>query len=85
MKAVGRFLVIDKVKEEETTRSKLMGGLDKDKEIRYIRGVVLSKGMEAQGVSEGDEIYYDKHAGHGVRVNDDVKQVIRIEDVAMVL
>jgi len=37
------------------------------------------------GVKDNDNIYYDKHAGHGVEINKEVLQVIKLQDVVIVL
>ena len=86
MKAVGGYLVVQEVKEKPT---KTKGGLlltDKIKEdIRYKQGVVKSAGSLVQGVKAGDNIYYDKHAGFNVEINEEILLVIKQQDVVIVL
>jgi len=86
MKAVGIYLVVLELKEKAT---KTKGGLlltDKIKEdIRYKKGIVKSVGEMVQGVKTGDEIYYDKHAGFNVEVDEDIFLVIKQQDVVIVL
>ena len=86
MKAVGNYLVIQEIKEKPT---KTKGGLlltDKIKEdIRYKQGVVKSAGSLVQGVKAGDNIYYDKHAGFNVEINEEILLVIKQQDVVIVL
>ncbi len=86
MKAVGIYLVVLELKEKPT---KTKGGLlltDKIKEdIRYRKGIVKSVGEMVQGVKTGDEIYYDKHAGFNVEVDEDMFLVIKQQDVVIVL
>ena len=86
MKAVGNFLVIQE-KKEKTTKTK--GGLlltDKIKEdIRYRQGFVKSVGELVQGVKDNDKIYYDKHAGFNVEIDEEVFLVIKQQDVVIVL
>tara|TARA_R110002020_G_scaffold397082_1_gene607220 strand:+ start:1459 stop:1719 length:261 start_codon:yes stop_codon:yes gene_type:complete len=86
MKAVGIYLVVLELKEKPT---KTKGGLlltDKIKEdIRYRKGIVKSVGEMVQGVKTGDEIYYDKHAGFNVEVDEDIFLVIKQQDVVIVL
>jgi co-chaperonin GroES (HSP10) len=37
-----------------------------------------------QGLKDGDVVYYDKHAGHGITWKDTMYQVIRGRDVVLV-
>ena len=86
MLAVGTYLVIEEVKEKPT---KTKGGLlltDKIKEdIRYKQGVVESVGSLVQGVKADDNIYYDKHAGFNVEIDENIFLVIKQQDVVIVL
>ena len=86
MKAVGGYLVVQEIKEKPT---KTKGGLlltDKIKEdIRYKQGVVKSVGSLVQGVKTDDNIYYDKHAGFNVEINEEILLVIKQQDVVIVL
>jgi len=86
MKAVGNYLVIQEIKEKPT---KTKGGLlltDKIKEdIRYRQGVVKSVGSLVQGVKANDNIYYDKHAGFNVEINEEIFLVIKQQDVVIIL
>ena len=86
MKAVGNYLVIEEVKQKPT---KTKGGLlltDKIKEdIRYRQGVVKSVGSLVQGVEANDNIYYDKHAGFNVEIDENIFLVIKQQDVVIVL
>ena len=86
MKAVGKNLIIQKV-EENITKSE--GGLLLSKndrnDIRYVEAKVISIGDEVVGVKENDTIFYDRHAGHMIEINKDTYQVIRVQDVVVVL
>jgi len=86
MKAVGGYLVVQEIKEKPT---KTKGGLlltDKIKEdIRYRQGVVKSVGDLIQGVKTDDKIYYDKHAGFNIEIDEDIFLVIKQQDVVIVL
>jgi co-chaperonin GroES (HSP10) len=42
-------------------------------------------GSEVVGVKKNDDIYYDKHAGHGVEIDKEVLQIIKLQDVVIVL
>tara|TARA_R100001510_G_scaffold39941_1_gene36345 strand:+ start:872 stop:1132 length:261 start_codon:yes stop_codon:yes gene_type:complete len=86
MKAIGRNLII---KKEKQGTSETKGGLllteNQREDLRYNKAKVISVGSEVIGVKENDNIYYDKHAGHGVEINKEVFQVIKLQDVVIVL
>ena len=86
MRAIGNYLVIQEIKEKPT---KTKGGLiltDKIKEdIRYRQGIVKSVGSLVQGVKVDDNIYYDKHAGFNVEIDENIFLVIKQQDVVIVL
>nr|ASN63276.1 co-chaperonin GroES [uncultured virus] len=86
MKAIGKNLIIQKV-EENITKSE--GGLLLTKndrnDIRYIEAKVISIGDEVVGIKENDTIFYDRHAGHMIELNKDTYQVIKVQDVVVVL
>lgn len=54
-------------------------------DIRYAKGNVVSVGNDIVGVTEGDHIYYDKHAGHSIEIDNKVLQVIKVQDVVVIL
>jgi co-chaperonin GroES (HSP10) len=86
MKAIGRYLIIDKFKEKTT---KTEGGLllsVKDKEdIRYTGAHIISVGDQVQGLKKDDQIYFDRHAGHKVEFKEKIFHVIKDQDVVVVL
>jgi len=86
MKAIGRNLIIEKAKQG-TTKTK--GGLllaEKHKEdIRYTKAKVLSVGDEINGLNKDDVIYFDRHAGHKIEVENNTYHVIKSQDVVVVL
>tara|TARA_B100001057_G_scaffold305784_2_gene305949 strand:+ start:524 stop:784 length:261 start_codon:yes stop_codon:yes gene_type:complete len=86
MKAIGRNLII---KKEKQGTSETKGGLllteSQREDLRYNEAKVISVGSEVVGVEKNDNIYYDKHAGHGVEINKEVFQVIKLQDVVIVL
>jgi co-chaperonin GroES (HSP10) len=70
MKAINYYLVVDKIKEAP----KKVGGLEltetQNKDIRYLKAKVISVGDQVPLIKEGDIVWYDKHAGHGIEWND---------------
>ena len=66
MKAINHYVVIEKIKEAP----KKVGGLelteDQNKDIRYLKGKIISAGPMADMLKKDDIVRYDKHAGHGL-------------------
>jgi len=67
---------------------KKVGGLVLTDEInednRYLKAKVVSIGNLVDGIEEGDTIYYDKHAGHGIQHKDKFYGVIKQQDVVLI-
>ena len=86
MKAVGSNLIIQKI-EQNITKSE--GGLLLNKndraDIRYIEAKIISVGDGIKGLEENNTIFYDRHAGHSIEINDKKYQVIKAQDVVVVL
>jgi len=83
MRAVNFYVIIEKLKQENVN----VGGLeltDKLSEKRYLRGKVQSAGDQANFISEGDIVYYDRHAGHEITFDGNVYQVIKTSDIVIV-
>ena len=87
MKAIGSNIIIEKIKEAPV--SKTDGGLllteSQRQDVRYKKGLVVNCGDLVKGVTEGDSIFYDKHAGHRVEIGNDIYYVIKFQDVVIVL
>ena len=83
MKAVNHYLIIDIIKEESK-----VGGLiltdQTNEDNRYLKAKVVSIGNNVEGIKEGDIIYYDKHAGHGIQHKDKFYGVIKQMDVVLI-
>jgi co-chaperonin GroES (HSP10) len=86
MKAIGRNLVIKKVKEGTTkTKGGLLLAENQKEDIRYIEANVVSVGTEVNGIKKNDTIFFDRHAGHKIEVNKNTYHVIKAQDVVIVL
>ena len=86
MKAIGRNLVIKKVKEGTTkTKGGLLLAENQKEDIRYIEASVVSVGTEVNGIKKDDTIFFDRHAGHKIEVNKNTYHVIKAQDVVIVL
>ena len=53
-------------------------------DIRYLKGNVISVGNLVEVIQEGDVVYYDKHAGHGIEYNNKFYFVIKASDIVLV-
>jgi co-chaperonin GroES (HSP10) len=86
MKALGRNLIIQKI-EEGTTETK--GGLllaeTHKEDIRYIKAKIVDVGDELNILKKEDIIFYDRHAGHKIEIENKSYHVIKSHDVVVVL
>jgi len=83
MKAVSYYLVVDKIKEKPKSTSGFIMTESQSEDIRYLKGEVISVGENINTVKEGDIVWYDKHAGHGIEFNDKYYYVIKYSDVVI--
>ena len=84
MKAVNHYLVIERIKDEPTVVGGLILTEEIDDDNRYLKAKVISIGNNVEGINEGDVIYYDKHAGHGIQHKDKFYHVIKQMDVVLI-
>ena len=84
MKAVNHYLVIERIKDEPTKVGGLILTEETDEDNRYLKAKVISIGNMVEGIKEGDIIYYDKHAGHGIQHKDKFYGVIKQMDVVLI-
>ena len=86
MKAIGKNIVI---LPKKVTAEKTKGGLllmDKDKEnIRYKEALIVAVSDDITFLKEGMEIYYDRHAGHGIEFEGEKYTIIKVDDIVIVL
>ena len=84
MQAINHYVIIDKIKEAP----KKVGGLEltesQDKDVRYLKGKVISVGDQVPVVKKNDIVRYDKHAGHGIQYDDTLYYVIKVSDIVIV-
>ena len=84
MKAVNNYIIVENIKQGP----KKVGGLllteETDLDNRYIKAKVISIGNLVEGIKEGDNIRYDKHAGHLVEHDKTMFYVIRSGDVVLI-
>lgn len=85
MRVIGQNILIVPQEEETKTKGGLLMSASDTKELRYKKATVVSVGNMVEGVMPGNFIYFDKAAGHTIRVNEDLYTVITIRDVVVVL
>jgi co-chaperonin GroES (HSP10) len=84
MQAVNYYLVVDPIKEKDKKVGGLLISETIDKDNRYLKGRILTKGNLVEGVHDGDIIHYDKHAGHSIYWKDNTYEVIKAQDIVLV-
>ena len=86
MKAIGRNIIIEKIKEGTTkTKGGLLLAKNQREDIRYVEATVLSVGEQVEGLKEKDSIFFDRHAGHKIEIDKQTYHVIKNQDVVVVL
>ena len=84
MKAINNYLVVETIKEG----MKEVGGLllteELDSDNRYLKAKIISTGNLVEGLKDGEIVYYDKNAGHGISYKEKLYHVIRSMDVVLV-
>ena len=86
MKAVGKNLVINPIKETTTkTTGGLMLGEKQREDIRYRQAEVIKAGDDVKVLKVGDHIYYDKAAGFNIEINNEKYRIIKEFDVVIIL
>ena len=84
MKAVNHYIVVENIKIEPKKVAGLIMTEELDDDNRYIKAKVISTGNLVEGIKDNDNVYYDKHAGHGIQWKDKLYYVIRIQDIVIV-
>ena len=86
MKAIGRNLIIEKLKEGTTkTKGGLLLAENQREDIRYIEAKIVSVGSEVVGVKINDRIFFDRHAGHKIEIEKKSYHIIKAQDIVVVL
>ena len=84
MKAINHYIVIEDIKEGPKKVAGLIMTDETDSDNRYLKAKIISTGNLVEGLKDGDIVYYDKHAGHGISHKDKLYHVIRSMDVVLV-
>ena len=84
MKAVGNYLIVQKVESKtKETKGGLLLSEASMQDIRYVKAKIVDPGE--QQLKKGDLIFYDKVAGHKIDYDDQQYIVIKVQDVVVVL
>tara|TARA_Y100000592_G_scaffold69100_1_gene107433 strand:- start:1996 stop:2250 length:255 start_codon:yes stop_codon:yes gene_type:complete len=83
MKAVNHYVVINKIKETKKSTGLIITEENND-DVRYSKGEVISFGNLVEFVKEGDIVWYDRHAGHGIEFDEKFYFVIKASDIVLV-
>ena len=84
MQAINYYIIIEKIKEEPKATNGLLITDNHTKDVRYLKGKIVSVGNLTEGLNEGDIIFYDRHAGHGIEFDNSLFHVIKQQDVVVV-
>ena len=86
MKAIGKYVVIDPIKEVDVqTKGGLILAEKQREDIRYRRAKVIEPGTEVEVLKKGDEVYQDKSAGFNIEIKKENYKVIKEHDVVIIL
>ena len=84
MKAINYYIVIEKIKEKPKSDSGFVLTETQNEDIRYLKGRVISVGDLVNGITEGNIVHYDKHAGHGIEFDNKYYFVIKHADIVII-
>ena len=86
MKAIGKYVVIEPIKEVDVqTKGGLILAEKQREDVRYRRAKVLEPGSDVSVLKKGDEVYYDKAAGFNIEIKKEEYKVIKEQDVVIIL
>ena len=84
MKAVNRYIIVDKIKIAPKKVAGLIMTEETDQDNRYVKAKIISCGNLVEVLKDNDIVYYDKHAGHDISFNDKLYRVIQDRDVILI-
>ena len=86
MKAVGKYIVIDPIKEVDVqTKGGLILAEKQREDVRYRRAKVVEPGSDVLVLKKGDEVYYDRSSGFNIEIKKEEFKVIKEHDVVIIL
>jgi|TARA_R110002020_G_scaffold144332_1_gene317320 co-chaperonin GroES (HSP10) len=86
MRAIGNNLVIKKIEESnQSTKGGLLLTEKQREDVRFQKAEVIKVGEKVVAVKTKDIIFFDKAAAHRIEIDKEPYQVIRQENVVVVL
>jgi co-chaperonin GroES (HSP10) len=86
MKAIGKYVVVNPIKETDvTTKGGLILAEKQREDIRYRQATIVAVGTLVEGIVPGDEVYYDKSSGFNIEIKKEQYKVIKEFDIVIVL
>ena len=86
MRAIGNNLIIKKIeKPNKTTKGGLILSEKQREDVRFQKAEVIKVGEKVVAVKTKDIIFFDKAAAHRIEIDKEPYQVIRQENVVVVL
>lgn len=86
MKAIGKYIVIEEAQEASVkTKGGLILNESQREDIRYREAKAIVIGEAVEAVKKDDKIYYDRHAGFNVEIDNKKWKVIKEQDIVIVL
>ena len=86
MKAIGKYIVIEPIKEVDVqTKGGLILAEKQREDVRYRRAKVVEPGSDVSVLKKGDEVYYGKAAGFNIEIKKEEYKVIKEFDVVIIL
>jgi co-chaperonin GroES (HSP10) len=85
MRVLNKFILIEKVVEQKTSKSGLILSGDEYQDMRYHYGVIVEPGINVTGMSKGDKVMYDKVHSYEVVIDNSRFTVVQEKDIVCVL
>ena len=86
MKAVGKYIVVNEIKDVNTkTKGGLLLGEKQREDLRYRQATIVNVGTDVKVVNKKDKIYFDRHAGFNIELNDKIYKVIKEQDIVIIV
>ena len=85
MKPIGKYVVIKQINEKLKTSSGLLLSDEDANQLRYKKGRIVAIGTDVVAIEKDSEIYYDKRAGYTMMIHDEPYNIIRENDIVLVL
>jgi co-chaperonin GroES (HSP10) len=85
MRPIGKYILIQQIKEALKTESGILLTADDSADIRYKKATVVAPGTDVSVISSEDTIFYDSRAGYTMIIKGEQYTVISERDVVVVV